>query len=274
MNNELPLVPDWADMRGHYHARRMLEVAASGGHSILLVGPPKAGKAAMARSLKTILPPPFIAPHPPTDPLPSAVEQARGGMLFLKDLDEWDDPSLALLRETVGREGGLFLLVATTRNCPCGRYADEAQTCTCQASEVETHQQRLGETIDACFALEACIPSVNRFASSHPDESSRAVRERVDAARLNQLRRNGARLNRALSLPEVEARSPLDMPAQMLLGAAHRQLSLSPRQELYLRQVARTIADLDGEGGTGLEVGARHLAEAIQYRPRWLKRAQ
>ena len=259
--------------RGHYHAKRMLEVAAAGLHSILLVGPQKAGKAVLARSLMTILPGlPFIAPHPRTDSLSAAVEQARGGMLFLKDLEQWDDSSLALLCETVVGQPGLFLLVATTRYCPCGNYSDEVQDCTCFTVAVEAHQNRLVETVDACFAIEAFIPSVNRLASVRPDEPSRAVRARVDAARLIQRQRNGAVWpNSALALPEVESCSPLDMPAQKLLAAAQAQLSLSAEQGLFLRQVTRTVADLASGYTTVLFVQASHLAEAIQYRPRWTK---
>jgi len=265
---------DWETMRGHYHAKRMLEVAASGNHSILLVGPPKAGKAVMARSLTTILPEcPFIAPQPHTDSFSAAIEQARGGILFLQDLEQWDDPSLALLRETVARQPGLFLLVATARYCPCGNYSDAVQDCTCFTVAVEAHQERLRETVYACFAIEAQIPSVNRdLASRRPDEPSRAVRERVAAARLIQCQHNGeARLNSALSLPEVEERSPMDSPAQKLLAAAHAQLPLTPEQGLFLLQVARTVADLASGYRTVPCVQANHLAEAICYRPRWTR---
>lgn len=274
MNEEPTSGLDWETLRGHYHAKRMLEVAASGNHSILLVGPPKAGMTALARSLTTILPAgPFIAPGPHTDSFSAAVEQARGGLLFLQDLDRWDDPALALLRETVARYPGQFLLVATAGYCPCGNYSDAVPDCTCFTVAVEAHQERLRETVYACFAIEAQIPSVNPdLANRRPDEPSRAVRERVAAVRLIQRQRNGeARLNSALSLPEVEGCSPLDMPAQKLLAAAHAQLSPTPRQGLFLLQVARTVADLASGFSTVPCVQANHLAEAIQYRPRWTK---
>src|SRR5579859_4500087 len=115
---------DWERLSGYYDAKRRLEVAASGNHSILLVGPPNAGKTQLAQSLVTILPEkPLIAPHSRTDSLSDAIKQAHGGILFLQDLEQWDTPSRTLLRKTVAQQPGQFLLVATTAYCPCGNFA-------------------------------------------------------------------------------------------------------------------------------------------------------
>lgn len=258
---------DWERLGGYYDAKRRLEVAAGGNHSILLVGPPNAGKTRLAQSLGTILPEkPFIAPHPHADSLADAIEKAHSGILFLKQLEQWDAESLALLRETMAQQPGQFLLVATTAYCPCGNFADERAECNCFMVEVEAHQKRLYPIIDACFAIEVQIPSVNHIAPRRRDEPSSVVRERVEAARLMQYQRNGSdRLNSVLALSEVGG--SLDPLAQKLLAAAKQKLHLSLKQELFQLQVARTCADLSVS--SPLSVESNHMAEAICYRHRW-----
>lgn len=56
-NGQRPAYPDFSDIKGQLQARRAMEVAAAGGHSILLVGPPGAGKSMLATRFAGILPP-------------------------------------------------------------------------------------------------------------------------------------------------------------------------------------------------------------------------
>jgi magnesium chelatase family protein len=129
--------PDLADVRGQAQARRALEIAAAGGHSLLLVGPPGAGKSMLARRLPGILPPltadealevaavasialggfdaaqwgrrPFRAPHHTASgvalvgggslPRPGEITLAHRGVLFLDELPEFDRRTLEVLRE-------------------------------------------------------------------------------------------------------------------------------------------------------------------------------
>ena len=134
--------PTWLDLRlvrGQEHARRALEIAAAGGHNLLMVGPPGAGKSLLARCLPGILPPltfeealevtriysvagllppgralmrfrPFRAPHHTISyagmvggghgvPSPGEITLAHHGVLFLDELPEFDRKVLEALRQ-------------------------------------------------------------------------------------------------------------------------------------------------------------------------------
>ncbi|TSE32505.1 YifB family Mg chelatase-like AAA ATPase [Tepidimonas charontis] len=128
--------PDLADVKGQAAARRALEIAAAGGHSLLLAGPPGTGKSMLAQRLVTLLPPltddealeaaavasllgrfrperwrqrPLAAPHHTASaaalvgggapPRPGEISLAHHGVLFLDELPEFPRAALEALRE-------------------------------------------------------------------------------------------------------------------------------------------------------------------------------
>ncbi len=129
--------PDLADVKGQTHAKRALEIAAAGGHGLLMVGPPGTGKSMLAARFVGILPPmsdaealesaalqslgsggfrvehfrrrPLRSPHHSassvalvgggSDPRPGEISLAHHGVLFLDELPEFERKVLEMLRE-------------------------------------------------------------------------------------------------------------------------------------------------------------------------------
>jgi magnesium chelatase family protein len=86
----------------------------------------------------------------------------------------------------------------------------------------------------------------------------------VQAVRFAQLNKPNVLVNGDMGPAEVQSFCDLDEAGRNLMRAAMQQLNLSARAYHRVLKLARTIADLAGEG----EIGVAHLAEAIQYRPR------
>jgi magnesium chelatase family protein len=148
-NGSAPQGPDLADLRGQPYLRYALEVAAAGGHSLLVVGPPGAGKSLAARRLPSLMPPlnrgeamevlriasacgkpvspdqppirPFRAPHHTistaglvgggSPPRAGEVTLSHRGVLFLDELGEFSRESLEALRQPL-EEGRVTIVRA------------------------------------------------------------------------------------------------------------------------------------------------------------------
>jgi magnesium chelatase family protein len=171
----LPNSPDLADLRGQPHLRYALEVAAAGGHSLLMIGPPGAGKSLAASRLPSILPPlsppealevariasacgrldeslgggrPFRAPHHTVSPAglvgggnppgPGEATLAHRGVLFLDELCEFRRDTLEALRAPL--EGGSVTIsrAGSNRCLPCRFMLVAASNpCPCGRGEAD-----------------------------------------------------------------------------------------------------------------------------------------
>jgi magnesium chelatase family protein len=166
--------PDLADLRGQPHLRHALEVAAAGGHSLLMIGPPGAGKSLAAGRLPSILPPlaesealevariasatgglgehpggrPFRAPHHTisaaglvgggTPPRPGELTRAHRGVLFLDELCEFRRDALEALRGPLESGEVSIVRLDGRANLPCRfMLIAAANPCPCGRGEAD-----------------------------------------------------------------------------------------------------------------------------------------
>ncbi len=311
--------PDFSDVKGQENVKRAMEIAAAGGHNILMVGPPGAGKSMMSKRLPGILPDmtkeemlrsteiysvagltgknnpivavrPFRSPHHTvsptalsgggTVPRPGEISLAHNGVLFLDELPEFRKDVLEVLRQpledgevTVSRVAGSetfpsnFMLVCAMNPCKCGWYGHPSGRCRCSANEIRAYHSRIsGPLLDRIdIIVEAPALEYEELKNRAPSESSAEIKKRVNKARARQQERfagTDIASNAGMDTKALNTYCALTADCEELMHQAFDRMGLTARSYDRILRVARTIADLEGAA----DIGAEHIAEAIQYR--------
>jgi magnesium chelatase family protein len=299
---------DLADIAGHETAKRCLEIAATGGHNVLFIGPPGSGKTMLARALCGLLPPlsaserleaalvhsvagrdplpclagrrPFRAPHHSctiaglvgggTPPIPGEISLAHTGVLFLDELPEFGPGALQALRQPI-EEGAVTLVRANGAIRYPARVTVVAamNPCPCGYS---------GDPQRACSCTSGAVTKYSaRVGGPLYDRMDMALRvDRIDPALLidikTEARPTSEVRDRVLRAREFGSARPDGEVRRILSRSARALLESAARQSsLSGRAVTRMlkVARTIADLAEQYVIGEEHIAEALGYRTTW-----
>ena len=269
---------DFADVKGQESVKRALEVAASGGHNLIMIGSPGSGKSMMAKCMPSILPPLSLGESLETTKIHSVAGKLGKDS---SELPEFNRSVLEVLRQpledrhiSIARAKysldypASFMLVASMNPCPCGYYNHPTRACVCNPGQVQRYLNRIsGPLLDRIDIQIEIVPvPFEKMAERHHAESSASIRERVIKAREIQAQRfanhPGIYCNAQMEAGLLHLYAQPNEAGLKLLRTAMTRLNLSARAYGRILKVARTIADLDNSE----HITSIHLAEAISYR--------
>ena len=231
--------------------------------------------------------PPFRAPHHGASAVsligggaaamrPGEISLATHGVLFLDEMGEFPAVVLDALRQPleegvvrVSRARGTaefparFLLVGAMNPCPCGEGGVPG-SCRCSPAARARYTRRLSGPLLDRFDLVVPLrrTTADELFAPSSGETTADVAERVATAR-HLARRRDVRCNAEIPASRLGVLAPLDRLAESLLERGVRVGRLSGRGVDRVRRVARTIADLGGDGGA---IREPHVAEALALR--------